>query len=137
MLYKIIEDPDFHGGLIMNINETKYYKGNFEVNVLKETLIPISYGLMMPRHHFLISQSNQVITGLYEGGIIQRWVWLTENNIKRVVKSEPKVLTMDQLNVGFQIWIVCLIISSIIFIVEHLVHCCKSCLVFLFALVKK
>lgn len=129
MMDEIIANPDFHGGLITNEDRvllaTQRFSGKLKVHQLKEALSVLSFGLLIPRHHFLFPQSNEVIAGLFEGGIMQRWITLAQNRIFSKVKSEPKVLTMSQLAIGFQIWLIFLVFATIIFVAEHLMNRCN------------
>lgn len=122
-MIKIIENPTFHGGLIVNednvFSAAQHYKDRFEVKTFKETLYKIDYGLLLLRHNFLFVQTNQVVTRLSEGGIIQRWVQKALNQTIRNVEFGPEKLTMDHLMIGFQIWLVFLSLALTLFFAEQ------------------
>lgn len=130
MIFDIIENSTFVGGLIINpdniYHTTQAYQGKFKVNLLKENLIEIASGLLMPRNHFLFAQTNQAITKLSEGGIMQRWVNNALNHTARIVESGPKVLTMSHLGIGFLIWIIFLSLGLPLLIVEKCTFLCRG-----------
>lgn len=118
------------GGLIINSDNVNHaiqrYQGKFQVNFLKENLVELASGLLMPRQHFLFGQTNQAITMLLEGGIMQRWVKIALNHTKVIARSEPKVLTMNHLRIGFEIWIFFLSLGLPLLIVERFTFLCTA-----------
>lgn len=118
------------GGLIINSDNVNHaiqrYQGKFQVNFLKENLVELASGLLMPRQHFLFGQTNQAITMLLEGGIMQRWVKIALNHTKVTARYEPKVLTMNHLRIGFEIWIFFLSLGLPLLIVERFRFLCTA-----------
>lgn len=80
-----------------------------------------------PNTHRLFEPFNQKIQELVEAGIVNLHFSydLKYNNLKRynyLVFDEPQVLTMKQLEAGFVIWIICLSLSPVAFLMEWLVQ---------------
>lgn len=100
----------------------------FEANVrsshLKERLLVVQLGIGTFLNHFLFQLLEEVMQGLITGGIAQRtWEFYKEIylTLPSIPPKAPKILTLEDLNFGFFIWLAACGISSLVFFCEILV----------------
>lgn len=104
-------------------------KGKFERRLLKDTLYVSHYGLKFPKNHFLYETISHKIRHLKACGIIDYWTseWLKSRyDSQRNEPSGAKVLSMNHLSIGFEVWLVMLCLSLVVFVLENLVHQCLT-----------
>lgn len=109
--------------IITNLNFIKLRSepnGVANVKVLNELVMEVPRGLMFPRFHVLYEPFSRKLDQLFQAGIVQRLVQSYYNfNMAQITKG-PKVLTIEHLALGFQVWLFFLMISTIAFIAEIL-----------------
>lgn len=96
-------------------------KANITWDILPEQVISFHYAFAFFSHHFLFPIFNEKIEQLINGGFIDFWMkHLTKTRwiLEKPDPPEPVVLTMNHLEIGFQIWLICLLASFVIFLGE-------------------
>lgn len=93
----------------------KATKGKLRVAKLNERILTNQVSLALPKNSFISSVFNKKIILLVESGITQKLVKDFHNEYKIEVPEEegPEVLSYEHLEVGFQAWLLLLLISSI------------------------
>lgn len=88
------------------------------VKVLSELFAEAPRGMLFPRFHVLYEPFNRKLDQLSQAGIVQRLIesYYTNNMIKNT--KGPEVLTLKHLELGFQIWLLFIVLSTIAFIAE-------------------
>lgn len=67
---------------------------------------------------FLNQQINRKVRQTMESGLMN--YWMSKYPLKNISTSaEPEVLTLEQTLVGFKIWLVCVFVSTMAFLMEH------------------
>lgn len=96
---------------------------------LKQKVISFNYGFLFNPHHFLFPIFNEKIQQMINGGLFNRLIvdWY-ENpwTLQKPEPQEPVVLTMNHLEIGFTIWMICLLICFAVFVIEHLILSFKN-----------
>lgn len=91
-------------------------------NLLDENIYSTHYGLLMLQGLATTEFIDTKVKQLIEAGIMDYWISksykLTEHN----KDSGPEVLTLEQLEMGFLIWLTMLGITSLCFVVEFLIN---------------
>lgn len=106
----------------------EYTKLKGELSILKETLYTDHYSWLFLSHDYLYLPFEQEIVKLIESGFIQHWIKKHSNSALRAMEVEnsgPKVFSLDELAIGFHVWLVFLGTSFIVFVSE-LIWRCKS-----------
>lgn len=123
-----LTDSSFKGSAIANnifvLMKAISYKGKYRWKELEHKVFSFYQGIAFPRHHYLFSTFNEKIQQLTTGGFINYWQekWTKHRNVtEKIPEPEPKVLDVERLSIGFQIWLIMLGISLIAFIGE-IVH---------------
>lgn len=97
-------------------------------NVLKENLFSDTAGLVFGAKSRFYFPFNKAISQLFEGGLTDFWrnnyYEMNKRNLYRP-ESGPEVFSMDHLAVGFYIWLACLAIGSISFLIEAVTARCQ------------
>lgn len=91
--------------------------------MLKQTLFSAYGGLKIHKHHQLFSSFNEKIIQLTSSGLFNYWLekWTKHRKIiEEPPPPPPVILSMDHLDVGFQIWALVLAMASLAFIGELL-----------------
>lgn len=97
--------------LIINLS-----KGKIRFLSLREKVITDLRSFTMPRNSFLLEPFDRALTRLFETGHINLIVKYWAKVHYQFEESPTKVvLTLEHLGVGFQIWLVCLLIALSIF----------------------
>lgn len=92
-------------------------------SVLNENVYNFYWGLTFPRNHYMYTAFNEKVKHLNSGGFIDFWLDKWFKHQKIIEKPPPAplvVLSMKDLSIGFQIWLLALLISSVAFVVELL-----------------
>lgn len=72
-------------------------------------------------NHILYEKFNSKLKQLIESGIVQRWVDYFYRRKYDLEGSGPSVLTLDDLEVGFQVWFCFVLLSASVFLMEILI----------------
>ncbi|CAG9806530.1 unnamed protein product [Chironomus riparius] len=108
----------------------RLYQNHFPTSggFLKEDLYSFISGFMMFHFHFLFELTDVTVQALITGGIIQHSFAMEEFSMNHAIyaesitvlntKQKPKVLTVDDLSYGFTLWLVALMITLIVFLLE-------------------
>ncbi|KAL7012205.1 hypothetical protein ACKWTF_014687 [Chironomus riparius] len=97
-------------------------KCNCLPKVLKQTLLTYQNGIAMLKNNFLFKQTEEVVQRFIEMGIMQHLyeyhVWVCNRPVIAIDENKPKILTMDDLEFGFTIWIAVICASILGFLFE-------------------
>lgn len=94
----------------------------FKYTQLKEQIISDHIGFYFPWNHFLHEAFDRKLGQMIESGITKKLV--DEASFMRVQSTddyEPLVLTMDHLDVVFQLWLAGLLTSTLEFLLESFI----------------
>ena len=98
--------------------------------ILKQTLLTYQNGVSMLRNHFLFEATEEVVQRLIPMGIIQHsfelHTWISLRPVIEVEENEPKVLTIDDLEFGFVIYLATCGLSIFGFFCEVFIFRVKS-----------
>jgi len=124
-----IAEPSFKGTMIvtentlLSINAANYASGTTSIKLLKEPIMKMVFGIMLPVKHPIVETFNLKILQLNSAGLIQYWIARNlGNRDEPEPESEPEVLTLEHLAIGFKIHTFFLIISAIAFVLERIVY---------------
>jgi hypothetical protein len=95
-------------------------------SLLEEDIAKLPIVLLLPRFLPYTKVFKEKIDDLIASGLVQRWseeFFLDDKVIRRPEEIDPQVLTLFHLFDGFVAFCACLIISSIVFVVELLAKC--------------
>lgn len=77
----------------------------------------------MLRNNFLFKQTENVVQRFTQMGIMQHileyHIWICNRPIITIEENDPKVLTMDDLEFGFIIWLTVIFVSILGFLFEY------------------
>lgn len=98
----------------------EHLKLETQPKLLKKTFFTVLFGYRIQRNHYLGQQLNKKNVQAFESGLLN--YWLSKHAVKPSLPdpSEPKVLTMVDLEIGFKIWMLFSLVSLIVFIFECL-----------------
>jgi hypothetical protein len=82
--------------------------------------LPIGFEFSVNQHDIFIDLTNDVISWLLQGGIINYWKKFNETVKSNENFNEPVQLFLDDLDFGFVIWLVACGFSTVIFILEFI-----------------
>lgn len=117
-----ISKPGSKKATIMEGQQVPYMVDHLKIKtqpiLLDQAFFTIQAGFAIHREFYFNQQLNRKIVQALESGLMNHWK--SEINIKPVIldSSEPKVLTMDHLMIGFQVYVLCILICVIAFIWE-------------------
>lgn len=122
-------DPSFKGGIIQPLLEVIYlnqqnYK-NYTFNVLKEYLFDVQIVNYCPKNFYLVGHINEKIAFLKAAGLVNLWMdhFIDKSYIKiKQQATTRKILNVQQLAGGFQIVIIGVSFSTVIFTLELLTN---------------
>lgn len=89
--------------------------------IIKDDLFSQLVSLVHAQHSVSFFAINDAVKKLIEGGFLNFYWTKYEEWVKRKEYSPdsgPKVFTMDELSIGFIIWIGCLVICVAVFVLE-------------------
>jgi hypothetical protein len=118
-------NPSFKGGVIQPLLEVIYlnqqnYK-NHTFNVLQEYLFDVQIVFYLPKNHFLTKAIDLKIGVLKAAGLVNLWMerHIDKSYIKiKQLKTNAKIMNIQQLSGGFQILFCGLFVSSFAFLIE-------------------
>lgn len=124
-LARNLHNPLFKGSLVINnmylVMKNIEFRGKHRYMYLKQKVFSYSEGMAFEKHHCLYSSFNEKIQQLTSGGFTVHWLeeWTKHrSNTEKPPPPGPEVLKMDQLSIGFQIWLIMLGVSFLAFVVE-------------------
>lgn len=95
------------------------------LHVLKETYQTSNVGWLFQHGHPLYFPLNEVIKKVFEGGLLEYWLYQPTANLQKKMSAEfpksfrgPQVFTMSHLWIGFLIWLECLAVCFAVFVFE-------------------
>lgn len=101
-------------------------QANPPFSVLQEKVITDYYGIMIHTNSFMFAPTNKKVVQFVESGMAQFLVDKYRYINKFTDDEGPQVLTLDHLDAGFYVWLVCVVFSIFAFIVEIIVHKIKT-----------
>lgn len=127
-------DPLYKGGVIVPLMEVIYSNQmnhkNFTLKVLKEYLLDIPIVYLFPKNFYLMDEINEKMGVLKAAGLVS--LWMDRYLDKRYVNvedssGEPKVLSVQDLKGGFEMYFLGVFTSIIVFVLERisLLRCMK------------
>lgn len=85
---------------------------------LKEKIISDYMGLALYKNSFMYELMNRKVVQFMESGLAQSLVNSYRYIKKTADKNEPNVLTLQHLQAGFYVWLACIVVSLIVFMLE-------------------
>lgn len=86
---------------------------------LKEKIITDYIGFVLHMQSFIFEQMNRKVVQFVESGLAQKFTEKYKRARQSGEEGGPKVLTLEHLNSGFYIWLVCVCIAVVVFMIEH------------------
>jgi len=104
-----------------NLNEIEQNLQSFKM-LKDETFITSFTSFLMFQRGYLNEVFEKFILEAHQHGIIEYCYQQAYRfaNVEKLLKSEPKVLTMYMLSAGFYIWLGSICIACVVFVCEHL-----------------
>lgn len=127
MVFKDLHDPNFRGCIIdlsLNLNLAEKMQSSLKFNRLLE-IISLNHAVCFERLSFMSPIFRLKIEQLVTGGIWEK-MQSYYNHILKLSSKKPQpkpydtVLTLKHLSIGFYIWLLMILISSLAFIGEIL-----------------
>lgn len=103
------------------MNQQNYQ--NYTFNVLKEYLFDVQIVNYFPKNFYLVEAMNDKIGILKAAGLVNLWMekYIDKSYIKiKKEKARPRIMNIQQLFGGFQLLMIGIAISTLIFAVEML-----------------
>lgn len=119
-----VTDPTFNSAIVQSLSKVSYeiQHNHRQLIVCKEIILTLPIVFFYPKNHFLVQTMNGKIDLFSSAGLIDFMVskYIDKKYIKDHLEPDhhPKQLNIQQLLGGFQIWIACCLIGSIIFFIE-------------------
>jgi hypothetical protein len=129
--YQIIDievlEPGFDGGVLID-SETyrirqELARGTGNWKVLEDKVFSFGSGMIFKINHPFYEAFNAKIAQMISGGITEKIMNFYDQGRKKNyedIDSDPEVFGLEKLMFGFEIWLYCLAISTIVFVLE----CC-------------
>lgn len=122
-----LSDGSKNGVLIVSDQILQFRaQGNFKMAILAERVMLNHKSFSFNKNHFLFKAFDRKLSQLVEAGLAKRFIDEFENDYKmeREPDVEPEVLSFEHLSVGFQIWLLFLLVSFLCFCLELLRSFC-------------
>lgn len=123
--------PDFHTQLLVDGSKRAIYTsdeflqsfikssdGKFKYLKLKERIVSDHISYIFERNYFMFEAYNRKILQLVESGIAAKIIQGYNQKTGELAEDGPAVLTLEHLSVGFEIWLLFLLVSSVCFLFE-------------------
>lgn len=132
-LYELMQenltDSSFKGSVVTRnsfvLVKTIETKQKYRWKFLDEKIVGFFQGIMFVKYHFLFTSVNEKIKQLTSGGFIEHWIQRWAKH-RYIVEKPPlpdlKVLSLDDLGIEFQIWLLVLGAAFVAFICELLYY---------------
>jgi hypothetical protein len=103
--------------------DAKYSNGLFLTRLTKQRMALDASGMVFPKNHKLFEIFDRKIQQLLSGGIINHYTeeWFQYLNPKRYAhlkSQDPEVLKMSDLEAGFMVWLITILIATLAFLFE-------------------
>lgn len=128
-LVHAIRNASFQACLIENHLEllmlNEKHRGEYRWKFMDMKIFSFHKALIFPRFHHLYSTFNAKMSYLTTGGFFELWLkrWKKSRyNVEKPPEPDPTVLSLTELGIGFQIWLIMVSISSAAFITEFLIY---------------
>lgn len=120
-------NPSFPGAVIHDefaLKTIDYASDNkTDVKWIKKELITYNHAVSLHGRRFLRKTFKFKLQQLIEGGFFVKWLdldILTHRSIaEKQIQSEKAVLSLKHLHVGFFMWMLMLLVSFLVFLLEH------------------
>lgn len=91
---------------------------NTKLKFLKQTFFTSQSGYRFGQKSFFMQQLNRKIVQVVESGLMNHWK--SDHDVKKVAEaaSGPEVLTLIHLGIGFEIYVICVLIACFTFACE-------------------
>ena len=129
--YDIIAEPDNKAigvgmsVIFYNINNRKFSSGVSSLGMMDEShnTISLSLGFFPFTPYFDIL--SRISSYLFEAGSMKKSFphFYMQSNREKIEEAGPQVLTMEQLEIGFIIWLMAVVVSIIVFLLELAIKC--------------
>ncbi|KAL7030658.1 hypothetical protein ACKWTF_006742 [Chironomus riparius] len=124
-LIKKTLDPNFKGGIIMPLLEVilpnqENYK-NFIFRVLKEYLFDVQIVYYYPKNFHLVDVLDEKLELLKSAGIVSMWMdhYVDKKYVNiKTPSTGPRIINVNQLLGSFEVWMIGMIISIVLFVIE-------------------
>lgn len=86
-------------------------------------------GLSFQPYYFFYDAIDELISRIIPTGLFEFWsrfFFQTRAALMKPPGKEPEILTVNKLFLGFQIWLICLLICFICFLMELIVAQCQK-----------
>lgn len=120
-----ITSSSFNGSLIQSNFELMMFneeqKGDLRLKFIDMKIITFYRALVFPRFHHLYQLFNDKMMQLTSGGLFDLWLnrWTKSRyNVEAPPPADLVVLSMEDLGIGFKIWLIMLLISTLSYIGE-------------------
>lgn len=90
-------------------------------SILQEKVVPVFIGYLQLKDCFIFETLDRKVVQLVESGLAQVLVDKYHVIKKPAGKIGPKVLTFDHLDAGFFVWLACVAVVILVFIVEVII----------------
>lgn len=120
-----LNDASYSGAIITSSSKLAQLKelsmGNYSWEVLPRRIMTADGGMAFPIFHYFFEPFNELVDRIIPSGLTEHWTrtWFKSRyNEKKSTYKPPIVLTMNHLVVGFQVWLLCLLMSFVCFLYE-------------------
>lgn len=95
-----------------------YFKLKTQLKLLDQSFYTAQAGYIIDQNSYITQQFNRKIVQVVESGLMN--YWKSQHEVKNVAEdlSGPEVLTLIHLEIGFEIYILCVLISIFAFVCE-------------------
>jgi hypothetical protein len=122
-------DPWYNGAFLTSVGHLAYrnmavFPHSFH-HYAPESIYTINIAIYMHKESCLAVPFKEAITNLVNGGLVTKWASLLINNqyLKQIVDESPVALSITQLMGCFELWLLGLLMSFHVFVMEVIVRC--------------
>ncbi|CAG9807368.1 unnamed protein product [Chironomus riparius] len=120
---QLIDNPSFKGTLILGkykvMHRNYLNRGMEQITICKEHLMSLAVVFYTPKNFYLNEKLDEKISLFMSAGLIKYW-HIYETKVWNEQGEAAKVLTLHHLFGSFQILMLGVVVSSIVFIIEYL-----------------
>lgn len=121
-LYEEVSAPGSHKTILVGLQDLPFFiellKIETTMKVIVESSFTTHYGMETTHDNFLNQKINRKIIQFVEVGLMDYWKNKHEPKPKEMLEMGPKILTVEHLAIGFKIWLVCISLSLVAFLIE-------------------
>jgi hypothetical protein len=118
-------EPNFRGAVFNYESQILYISQNYKnasYTMSNERFLTTPFVIYFRKNHFLIDEVNTYIELMHANGFIKHTAlnYFVRNKFQRTSHVETRPLEMHQILGIFKIYVVCLVITFVVFIIELL-----------------